>query len=410
MSDTFGVVEIIPTKDEVRVPNFQWVSAFTADPGTNELICDVEHGQVPGDIVMVTSSGTIPDPLIPFKLYRVRSGALDWYLFGSPDGHSGPGIYVTMVSNGEPFNHDLMQPRIKVVCPIPHELSIGVHVYFMSGTFGDGLPIGIHNSEELQIRPEHFTTTTFELGTISDNTPREWLGPGPGSDPINMWFQTPSVTKLKLAENEGWNPPPENPEINITTAGVGAHHLWIRPLEFVGKVVCQSGNYLTGETFGGRGAIYLDDGERHQYKNVVGIGGLPADTNLLTSGAQQRPITKWQVGLILTGVDHGADLWAYAYPAVSEWGLGDLGVLGTERYYSLCGDCTFGGGGPGPGGGGKGGDQPLTPDRQIKIEYRDQDITNLVRRAQKASDTIENFRIVGPGVSGGGESWQINTD
>jgi hypothetical protein len=393
---------IMPTIDEVQVPNLQWLTTFTADPSTNLLTCPISHKQVAGEVVMVTSTGVLPAPLVPFKLYRVPTAGLGWVKFG------GPSDFVTASAVTDQWT-----------TPFPHGLVADMPVMFVvySGVY-PGMPSPLYPATQYFVAAAGMTATKFKVAF------------GPGGPPVdlftdsnpatNFWlfYMTADPTALQLAENEGWNPPPENPSIDLLDAGVGVHQLWVRPLDYVGRVNSVGGNYVSAEAIGcPRGAIYLDNGKRHQYKNQSTGGfaflALP-NTDYWTSGAQQSPWTRWQMGINPGVTDASADLYAYDYPATALWGLGDLGVFvagAGEHYYNICGNCAFGGGGPPTGaGGGKGGEVRPVAERQIKIEYRDQDITNLVRRAQKASNTIENLRIVGPGVSGGGGQWQINPD
>ena len=213
-------------------------------------------------------------------------------------------------------------------------------------------------------------------------------------------------------------PPPEPPPIDILDAGVGTHLLWGRALDFVGEVFGNSStNDLTGETLGAiRGGIYFRVGsaipERLQVKNISGLPGLNVGIDYYSKNTQRNPITQWQVAVggsgnpaVNLGGSGSCDVYAYGYPANTLWGLGDLGVLLSgfgpqENYYSLCGDCAFGGG-PGGGGGAGGGDQePVLGQPRPQIIYQDKDITDLVERAHAAASTIENLSIVGSGVSG----------
>lgn len=310
MADGFyrvpGVGDIMPTIDERKVANFQWISSFTADASTNIITTALPHTQIAGEVVMLTSTGTLPAPFEAFELYRICT----------------PGL--------------------------------GANV-------------------------------------------------------------------LKLALNIGWSPPPENPPIDILDSGTGTHFMWIRPLEYIAEVIGDPIHdfILTEEPGITRGAIYFKDAVRFQLTGGSGMSGVVRGHDYWSSRSQHTPKTKWKItiggsdGEIVHLVNNGqASLRTYGYPANSLWGLGILGAVigGGESYYNLCGACTFGNGGGGGGGdSGKGQDQ-LSPDRQIRIEYKDQDITNLVRRAQKASSTIENLSIVGQGVSGGAGAWQINPD
>lgn len=394
--------DIIPTIDEVRVPDFQWQTTFIADPSTDTLTTAAPHLQVAEEVVMLTSTGTLPAPLIPFHLYRVLTAGLGWARLGGPTDYFFGSAATDLIT-----------------APFPHGLPAGTPIFLYGplDPLGDGQPSPLDGVSYYYVASSGLTATQFKVtynpsgaGTtvdlFTDGSPNLWLfymGSSGGS------------TTLQLADNDTWNPPPEPPPIDITDMGVGVHHLWIRPLAYVRSIAGNGGtNYLTGEALAnppGGGAVYLGNAMRHQYKNVNTMPGLPANTDLWTSSAQQRPAAKWQAGLSLGGTGT-ADLWAYAYPAKTVWGLGDLGVLvgGGEAYYSICGACAFGTPGGSPGGGAGGDVVPLKPDRQIVIQYRDQDITNLVRRAERASNTVENLRIVGQGVSGGGGNWQVNPD
>jgi hypothetical protein len=279
---------MLPTVDEVKVDNLQYITTFTANPTTDVITTAINHTQIPSEIVMVMSSGALPAPLQPFTLYRVR-------------------------------------------------------------------------------------------------TPN--LGP----------------TTMELAENAGWNPPPENPKINITDAGTGTHTLWIRPLEGVATVGVNPTNFLTSEVTGNtRGGVYLNPshGTRFQVAGISGIAGLLPNTDYFSDVYQQTPTCRWSI--IGTPVSGGGScgFYTYAIPAVMEWGLGDLGALFSESedYYSICGDCAFGGGGGGGAATGK--MRHVEVQKPPRIYFQEQDITELVGRARSASSTIENLKIVGTGVSG----------
>jgi hypothetical protein len=401
----FGRANVVPTKDEVQVPNLQWQTHFTADPSTNVLTCASPHLQVPGEVVYVSSNGTLPSPLQPNTFYRVLTAGLGWTQLGGPTD----------------FFHGTAATDL-ITAPFPHGLTAGTPIFLYGpfDPFGDGQPSPLEGVSYYYVASSGLTATQFKVTYISNGASPTVDLFTDGSTQLWLFYldtHTVNPITLMLASNVGWNPPPENPPIDITDAGVGIHSLWIRPLEKVG-VVGITLPYMSGELVGGRGAIYLDNGKRHQYKNIQGtISGIVVNTDYWTSGAQQSPVTKWQTGTTLGGSAGSlVDLYSYSYPAISEWGLGDLGIIAGERYYSVCGDCAFGPAPPPPGGGGPGGEggaggkTPLSPEQQIKIVYREQDITNLVRRAQRASNMVENLQIVGQGVSGGKGTWQINPE
>jgi hypothetical protein len=223
---------------------------------------------------------------------------------------------------------------------------------------------------------------------------------------------SPGSTTLQLADNEGWNPPPPSPPVDIVSAGTGIHSLWVRPLDYVGTFITSGGN-MTTELVAGAGTSgcrYWGNPPRARnsgYRFQVGSpppAGLVANTDYNTGEYTRPPVTplgQWSVAGMGAGAYSG-NLYAYADGTILVDGLGDLGSVTTERYYMISGDViTIGGGGGGGGGAGEGGGQPLTiklPRPTIKV--RDPELSSLIRRARRAAQAIENLSIVGDGVSG----------
>lgn len=211
---------------------------------------------------------------------------------------------------------------------------------------------------------------------------------------------------LELGEMAGWNPPPENPPINITDPGSGTHFLWVRALEYIGVIISDSINdFISGEGVGGaRGGIYFQDAERFQIKNPVSIPPLVANQDYFARNSVQNPTCKWKCALggsggaviDITGAG-SADLYSYGYPANSLYGLGDLGAFTNESYYTTCGS------NPGDfiiGAGGEGSVQVRGGTTEVLRHVTQADLARTQKRAERAISLVKNFRLVGPGVSG----------
>jgi hypothetical protein len=68
---------VVPTIDESKVPNFQFLGTFTADPTTDIITTSINHNLIDLELVMVWSSGTLPAPLVGNNtIYRVPIGGV----------------------------------------------------------------------------------------------------------------------------------------------------------------------------------------------------------------------------------------------------------------------------------------------------------------------------------------------
>jgi len=220
---------------------------------------------------------------------------------------------------------------------------------------------------------------------------------------------------LKLGSNVGWNPPPENPPIDITDTGTGTHGLYIRPLAYVGPFIPVPSGLMSTEGVGGaRGCLYWgnpprsqNDMARFQVKGASLPSGLAQNVDYYT-GAYQRPpavpFSRWSVGGVTVGGSGSGDIWSYFEGVDVIGGQGDLGSVTAENYYLISGDVSIIiiGGGGGEGGLAQGGPPVTVELPRPTIKVRDPELASILRRARRAARIIEDLSIVG--ASGDSES------
>jgi hypothetical protein len=389
-------VEVPPGADEHQGYNLQFASLFSASPGGDLLTTVSPVDTVVGEVVILTTTGILPAPLQPFKYYRVVSAGLGrWVRWGSPTD------WVTASAATDLWT-----------TPSPHGLAVGAAVFFydFNDGYGSNIPLPLINVVTYYVAASGFTATTFKVSYTNGGPPVDLTtNSGP-----NIWLfitGTGGSTTLQLADNAGWNPPPENPPIDITDVGTGIHSLWVRPLDYVGTFITSGGN-MTTELIGGAGTSgcrywgnpprIKNSGHRFQVGSPP-PGGMVANTDYNSGEYTRPPVTpsgQWSVAG-LSGGAYSGNLYDYGDGTILNDGLGDLGSVTTERYYIISGDVIIIGGGGGGGGAGEGGGQPLIvklPRPTIKV--RDPELASLIRRARRAAQTIENLSIVGDGVSG----------
>jgi hypothetical protein len=113
----FEHVETLPTWTPQLSFNFQLKDTATADPSSDTITCASNHDQVDREVVIFTTTGTLPAPLIPFHMYRVV-GTITATTFQVSDNDTWPTVSIIDITNAGTGVHTLWIRPLEIIATI----------------------------------------------------------------------------------------------------------------------------------------------------------------------------------------------------------------------------------------------------------------------------------------------------